>query len=63
MVIRGRHLRKVSLLDGSAPSRVVALRRGVFVTLLLLGLCWKARAGVVVCRRECLRSPIRRQLW
>ena len=63
MVIRGRHLRKVSLLDGSAPSRVVALRRGVFVTLLLLGLCWKARAGVVVCGHECLRNPTRRQLW
>ena len=56
-------MRKAAPLNGSAPSRVVALRRGVFVTLLLLGLCWKTRAGVVVCRHECLRNPTRRQLW
>ena len=63
VVIRGRQVRKAAPLNGSAPSRVVALRRGVFVILLLVELCWKARAGVVVCRRESLRSPIRWQLW
>ena len=63
VVIRGRQVRKAAPLNGSAPSRVVALRRGVFVTLLLLRLCWKPRAGVVVCRHECLRNPTRQQLW
>ncbi len=56
-------MRKAAPLNGSAQSRVVALRRRVFVILLLVELCWKARAGVVVCRRESLRSPIRWQLW
>ncbi len=63
VVIRERPVRKATLLDESAPSRVEAARQGIFVILLLVGLCWRARDGVAVCRRECLRNPTRRQLW
>ena len=63
VVIRVRLVRKAARLDESAPSRVEAVRQGIFMILLLVGLCWKARGGVAVCRRECLWNPTRRQLW